>query len=284
MREIVSVKNAIEAAITKSRKLKESILKARWHEVVGEMCKKSTLLYLKEGVIYSVVEGPAFIQHMSMSKSRYIENANTILEGNYVSDMRFKLGKISIEEFFQEDEENPEEEMVDIRLDEEEREAIRKASEDIEDESIRERIIHLKEEALKRDKYLSQKGYKKCKRCGSLYKRGSGDICSICENKQDKDREEKVFKIFSEDPYTGYDELKAVLPQLTREEYKRYKQRKLDKIYRRAYFLLTEGMEGAAIYTLYDYFRLETGNRSEYELDAKSKNLVESMKEKIAGR
>lgn len=283
MREIVSVKDAIEVAITKSRKLKESILKARWSEVVGEMAKKSTLLYLKEGIIYSVVEGPAFIQHMSMSKSRYIKNANEILEGTYITDIKFKLGKISLEEFFL-DEEVSEEEVGDVKLDPQELEEIRRSSQDIEDGSIRERIIHLKEEALKRDKYLSLKGYRKCRKCGSFYQNTSGSVCSICENKLDKTREEKVFKIFSEDPYAGYEELKAQLPQLTREEYKRYKQRKLDKIYRRAYFLLTEGMEGAAIYTLYDYFRLETGNRSEYELDEKSKSLVAAMKEKIAGR
>lgn len=278
--EIKSVKNAIEEAVVKSRKLKESILKARWNEVVGEVAKKSTPLYIREGTLYSLVEGPVFLQHMNMNKNNYLQRANKILKGNYLQDMRFKVGKISIEEYFHEDNivggEDDE-----IILTREELEEIRISSMEISDTEVRDKIIHLKEESLKREKYLAKKGYKKCTICGTPHDRNEGNLCRICENKRVKDREEKIFKIFSKDPYTSYEDVEKLIPGISRDDYKRYKDKKLDKIYRRAYFLVVDKKEEAAVECLYNYFRLETGNRNEYEIDTKSRNLVSVMKEKI---
>lgn len=283
MRKIQSVKNAMEEAIVKSKKLKESILKARWTEVVGELAKKSTPLYLKEGVLYSLVEGPAFLQHMNMNKNKYIEKANKLLNGNYITDFRFKVGTIPIEEYFHEVETEAPDEPV-VELTPWEKEGIRESCMEIEDIDLRDKIIHLKEESLKREKYLEKKGYKKCLECGALYDRSEGDICRVCENKVGKSREEKVFKIFSKNPYAGYEEIQDSIKEVTRDDFKRYKQKKLDNIYRRAYFLVKVGKKEEAIQCLYNYFRLETGNKNEYEIDSKSRNLVELIKEKIAGR
>lgn len=279
--EIKSVKNAIEEAVVKSRKLKESILKARWSEVVGEMAKKSTPLYIREGILYSLVEGPVFLQHMNMNKNNYLQKANRVLKGKYLQDMRFKVGKISLEEYFHE-ENIVEDEGSEVLLTPEEIEEIRRSSEDIPDAETRERIIHLKEESLKRDKFLLRKGYKKCVACGTPHERSRGELCRICENKRVKDREENVFKIFSKNPYTGFEEMEKLISGITRDEYKKYKDKKLDKIYRRAYFLVVDKKEEAAVECLYNYFRLETGNRNEYEIDTRSRNLVLAMKEKIA--
>ena len=279
--EIKSVKNAIEEAVVKSRKLKESILKARWAEVVGEMAKKSTPLYIREGILYSLVEGPVFLQHMNMNKNNYLQRANKVLKGKYLHDMRFKVGKISLEEYFHEDN-IVEDEEGEILLTSEELEEIRISSEEISDPELRERIIHLKEESLKRDKYLLKRGYKKCVACGTPHERSRGELCRICENKRVKDREEKVFRIFSKNPYTSFEEMEKTISGITKDEYKKYKDKKLDKIYRRAYFLVVDKKDKAAVECLYNYFRLETGNRNEYEIDTKSRNLVSVMKEKIA--
>lgn len=279
--EIKSVKNAIEEAVVKSRKLKESILKARWAEVVGEMAKKSTPLYIREGILYSLVEGPVFLQHMNMNKNNYLQKANKLLKGKYLHDMRFKVGKISLEGYFHEDN-IVEDEEGEILLTSEELEEIRSSSEEISDSKLRERIIHLKEESLKRDKYLLKRGYKKCIACGTPHERSRGELCRICENKRVKDREEKVFRIFSKNPYTSFEEMEKIISGITRDEYKKYKDKKLDKIYRRAYFLVVDKKDKAAVECLYNYFRLETGNRNEYEIDTKSRNLVSVMKEKIA--
>ncbi len=279
--EIKSVKNAIEEAVIKSRKLKESILKARWSEVVGEMAKKSTPLYIREGILYSLVEGPVFLQHMNMNKNNYLQRANSVLKGEYLQDMRFKVGRIALEEYFHE-ENVVEGGDMEICLTTKEIEEIRRSSEEIPDPELRERIIHLKEESLKREKYLLKRGYKKCIACGTPHERSRGDLCRICENKKVKDREERVFKIFSKNPYTSFEEMEEMIPGMTRDEYKKYKDKKLDKIYRRAYFLVVAKKEEAAVECLYNYFRLETGNRNEYEVATKSRNLMLVMKEKIA--
>ena len=184
-----------------------------------------------------------------------LKKANEILKGDYLIDMRFKVGKISIEEYFHE-ESAAEEIDVDIVLSPDEEDEIKKSCMEISDEKLRNKIIHLKEESLKREKYLSRKGYKKCRICGALYERSEGSICRICENNKSKNREEKVFRIFSQNPYAGYEDIQNSITGITRDDYKRYKQKKLDKIYRRAYFLLTEGRESEAIQCLYNYFLL----------------------------
>jgi len=281
MKGISSVKNAIEIAIVKSKKLKESILKSSWSEVVGEMAKKSAPLYIKEGVLFSVVEGSVFLQHMNMNKNNYIVNANKLLKGNYITDMRFKVGKISLEDYFLEKEHGVEE-IEKIDLSAEEIIDIKKSCSDIADEELRDRIIHLKEEALKREKTLLKKGFKKCSLCGNIYDRSEGKICRICRNKKEKETEEKVFKVFTQNPYISYEEIEKKLPNLSKDDYKGYKAKKLDKIYRKAYFLIVEKKEEEAEEWLKTYFKLETGNRNEYEVETQSKNLIVVIKEKIA--
>lgn len=281
MKGISSVKNAIEEAIVKSKKLKESILKGSWSEVVGEMAKKSTPLYIKEGVLFSLVEGSVFLQHMNMNKNNYIKNANKLLKGNYIKDMRFKVGKISLEDYFIEEEVRIEvDEKIDLSA--EEIIEIKKSCSDIPNIEFREKIIHLKEEALKREKSLFKKGFRKCTLCGSFYNRSEGNICRICENKKTKDVEEKIFKIFSKNPYVTYEEIEKKIPSLSKDSYKGYKHKKLDKIYRKAYFLIAEGKEYEAEEWLITYFKLETGNKNEYELETQSKNLIVVIKEKLA--
>ncbi len=52
MMELANVGMMIDSAIGKSRKLKEGILKARWQEISGKVFEKSSILYIKEKIIY----------------------------------------------------------------------------------------------------------------------------------------------------------------------------------------------------------------------------------------
>ena len=56
MMELANVGMMIDSAIGKSRKLKEGILKARWQEISGKVFEKSSILYIKEKILYIAVE------------------------------------------------------------------------------------------------------------------------------------------------------------------------------------------------------------------------------------
>ena len=65
MIEIENIGRMIERAIEKSRKLKEGILKAQWKDITGKLSEKSQVLYIKENMLYIVVESSSVL-HLSL--------------------------------------------------------------------------------------------------------------------------------------------------------------------------------------------------------------------------
>ena len=58
--------------------------------------------------------------------------------------------------------------------------------------NIQEKIEHLKKSAERREKYLIEKGYKKCKECGALFI-GEEELCKICRLKVKADDEMYIY-------------------------------------------------------------------------------------------
>ena len=54
--DIMNVSEAVEEAIVKSRKLKEGIIRGHWRDIVGKLSRKSEPLWIKEGILYVLVE------------------------------------------------------------------------------------------------------------------------------------------------------------------------------------------------------------------------------------
>ena len=48
MKNTIKVKDIINNSIAKSRRLREGILKGNWDKIVGELCKKTAPLYIRE--------------------------------------------------------------------------------------------------------------------------------------------------------------------------------------------------------------------------------------------
>lgn len=181
MAEISSVKEMIETAVVKSRKLKEGIVVARWEEIVGKVAKKSNPVGIKDETLYVYVEDSVFLHHMSMNKNKYLEKIEEILKDSYVKDIKFKVGKVNdplkydYREVYINNNRNIEENISE--------ESFMKN----EELSIEEIVDHLKKMALKREEYLIKKGYKKCKSCGAIFE-GEKDYCFPCSNKLSKNK------------------------------------------------------------------------------------------------
>lgn len=175
--ELMSVSDAIEEAVIKSRRLKEGIIKGCWREIVGKLSSESKPKTLKDGVLLVVVSDSIYLHHMSMNKNKYLKTINEILKNDYVEDIRFKISKIEKFEYYVEKNEKnePQEEFIS----------------EISKLSIEEKIEFLKKKSLKREEEMLKQGFKKCKRCGALYK-GEGNYCMPCKliNRRLEDRDD----------------------------------------------------------------------------------------------
>ncbi|MBC2856224.1 DUF721 domain-containing protein [Cetobacterium sp. 2A] len=180
MTGINSVKDIVDEAIMKSRKLKEGIIKARWSEIVGKLYLKSNPLWIKEEVLYVLVEDSVFMHHMNMNKNKYIAKIEEILKDTYVKDIRFKISKIEkaidnkeLEMYMNKNKDKPKPSVAD--------EVIKTKG-----MSIEESIEYLRVISNEREQHLLNLGYKKCKRCGTMFK-GEESYCLPCIKGNDKE-------------------------------------------------------------------------------------------------
>ena len=100
MEKIVSVKSMIKMAITRSNTLRLSIIKGAWINILDKLGLKSEPIKLKDGMLYVIVENSIFLHAMNMHKNEYIRKINVLLKGEYVIDINYRVGKISITEKF----------------------------------------------------------------------------------------------------------------------------------------------------------------------------------------
>lgn len=177
MIEIENIGRMIERAIEKSRRLKEGILKAQWKNIAGKLSEKSQVLYIKEDVLYTVVESSSVLHFMEMNKKKYIDKVNEILNANIINEMSFRISKIKEEEIYDNvymdnnnlsEEKDPEDKFLDI---------------DFNEMDIFQKIEHLKKSAEKKEQRLLDAGYKKCSECGTYFN-GTENMCKICRDKK----------------------------------------------------------------------------------------------------
>lgn len=168
--ELFSVSKAIKEAFSKSRKLREGLLKAYWYKVVDRLAERTIPLYIKDGTLFIGVEDSLYLHHMSMNKGRYILKIRELLKSDEVKDIRFKITEIKIVDYG---------DNSDIELEEIETDRQKNFNSKIENLSLEEKIAYLKEISMEREKKLLEKGYKKCTLCGRLYL-GAEDRCIIC--------------------------------------------------------------------------------------------------------
>lgn len=184
MMELANIKQMIDSAVEKSRRLKEGILKAKWQEITGKLFVKSKVLYIKEGTLYIAVESSAVLHYMEINKEKYIKKINEIFKGNIIYDISFFISRIQIDK-----------ELYNMYMDNNnlsdegyfEDEDI-----DFKHMDISQRIEHLRKSAERREKYLIEKGYKKCKECGALFL-GDEELCKVCRLKKKADDEMYIY-------------------------------------------------------------------------------------------
>lgn len=168
--ELFNVKEAIDEAVIKSRKLKEGIIRGYWNKITDKLSTKSTPLWIKDETLYVTVEDSIYLHHMSMNKEKYLKNINILLKGNYIKEIIFKVSKVKNIEYQKEYIENSEKIKKEFKS-------------ELKDLSLEEKIEVLKKKSLEREKDLSLRGFKKCKSCGVMFL-GEDNLCKLCSLKK----------------------------------------------------------------------------------------------------
>lgn len=203
--ELFSVGATVEAAIGKSRQLKEGVLKAEWPKIVGRLANDSQPEYIKNRVLLITVETPVFLHYFTMNRKKYVDIVNDYFKSEVITDISIRTGVLNenrdeymncedeVEEIFfekpQEESKISSDDEQDISGDKNENYSVVKDG-DMSASGIFKKIEYLKKIATEREKYLLSHGYKKCRSCGMIFQSDdqSEEFCKVCiEEKKDRE-------------------------------------------------------------------------------------------------
>lgn len=170
--KIVSVEDMINTGIKKSKTLREAFIKAYWKDIVDKMDIRSEVIKIKEEQLFVKVEGSANLHFMTMKKGIYLKNIEKLLNGEYIQDIIYKLGKINLNNKIQ------------YRVDES-KEYPKGENIDFSGYSMEERIERLSKVSQEREVFLLENGYSKCIQCGNLFL-GKNLRCPKCRGIKDR--------------------------------------------------------------------------------------------------
>lgn len=171
--KIVEMDSMILEAMKKSNTLRTAMLIGKWEEIVGKVHKISEVIGIRERVLFVRVESSTYLHFMNMKKYEYIQKINGYLQGDYINNIVFRTGKINIENKFEIEKlkNEYEKKIKDKRVIPKEYKT--------EKMSLEESIKYLSKLSKKREEYLLEEGYSKCKECGSIFL-GKRDFCDKC--------------------------------------------------------------------------------------------------------
>lgn len=170
--KIINVNDMISEGIKKSKVLREALIKAYWKEIIGNLYKKSEVIKIKNGTLFVKVDGSANLHFMTMKKIEYIESIKKLLNGNYILNINYRIGKINLNS-----------KIESKILEDKNSEVVRNI--DLSNYSFEERINMLSEASKKREIFLLEKGYKKCRKCKNLFL-GEWLVCPKCRGEKEK--------------------------------------------------------------------------------------------------
>ena len=274
---LVNISDLMGTAIIKSRSLKEGILKSEWDKIVGELSKKSFVIFFKQGNLFVGVENSIWIQQMNFQKQSIIEKTNEFLGGNYVNNIIFKIGKKDTKDYFLEKQET--EDTIDldnISLTDDEYLQMEDELKEIKDIFIKKKIKIILEKSYKRKKYLKLHGFKQCK-CG-IYYSSAEPMCAICMNKEVLKLEETLMKEFKEGKMLKYSQAVRVLESLTEKEYDRIKLKKLSKIKKNIDIYLKNEKNDLAFELSKLYFAIDLGGLENEYIERRAKEFIQLLK------
>jgi hypothetical protein len=163
-------------------KIKGSLSILKWNEIVGQKLSDFTSpLSYKDGILVIGVISPLIERELNYMKKDIIEKISTSVPGSPVKRIRFKIiEQLPVRDSAQRYQEDAS--MFDnVQLEEEDLRWIDNVVNHLRvDDKLKEKYKELLAIYKKDQKSKIKKGYKRCKKCGALFK-GKGLLCPVCE-------------------------------------------------------------------------------------------------------
>ncbi len=171
-------------------KIKGNLALLKWDELVGEkLARFTTPLYYKEGVLYIGVVSSIFMRELTFMKEMILKKIKENVGEAPINDIKFRvIEKNRIRHRKKYIPDSVEMDFSNITLSPSDLNWIEALSMKLNaDDKTRNKYRQLLTFYKKNEKLRESMGYKKCKRCGVLFK-GRGDLCPICQLKDKQPR------------------------------------------------------------------------------------------------
>lgn len=171
MKKALTMYELVKKQLENNVYLRVNYIKTMWSDIVGKnLSKKTYPIFLKDKVLHIGVESSAWLQQLQLLKNNIIKNINDYLEGVYVEKLVLKVVKDKNKEIEKEEIEIINQIDIDnIVLSKDDIYNIKKSISKIENYEIKKKIFYIMMKNRKREIYLIEKGYKKCKQCNTLF-------------------------------------------------------------------------------------------------------------------
>ncbi|SJZ79607.1 DUF721 domain-containing protein [Selenihalanaerobacter shriftii] len=229
---VKSINNVLDKTLKNlnlSKKLKEKSVLNIWPEVIGkELVKYTKASYINKGILFVKVNSSTWAHQLLFLKKDLIEKLNNKLDEEIVKDIRFKVGSTNTNNKLN----SKRKESFDldvIDLTEKEISKIEDDLKNISDPEMKEKFYSLMIKDKKLNKLKSKEGWVRCKYCSALHPEDVNE-CMICQLKKNKNFN-KLEQMLLEIPWLDYEEISDIYPNLLNSDYKRIKQRLLNKFW-----------------------------------------------------
>jgi len=277
MLKVHKMNEVISNQMNRNQFLKKELVSAKWEEIVGKvLAKKSEPVFIKENRLHIRVENSIWIQQMKFLEKKIIQNLNDFLKKEEITKLYFKVGKREKKYRLKKEEETNRIKIDDIVLSKEEIFMLKKTVAMIENEDIKIKMYKLLSNNKKREIVLQKSGYKKCRRCESLFK-GEADLCGICQNKKEKEKQGKLLEMLKSNLGISFLEIKQLFHEINKEEYLHAKNILKDRMMKNINIAKKEKREEKMYDLVYEYFVLETGIRNKKILNSKVNSFLKSF-------
>jgi len=196
-----NIKDSLNALLKKRElyvKVKGTVTPTKWREIVGDtLSQYATPIYYKEGVLYIGVVSSLFKRELESMKGEILSKIKSSIGESPIVDVKFRIADSGVK--------------IPLKSNSNKKPSLKQAGsvqridvtngiqlEENDIKWIEENVKRLKSDdklvikyrnLLKAFKELEAKkkiaGYKKCKKCGALFK-GKGLLCPVCEIKDKK--------------------------------------------------------------------------------------------------
>ncbi len=179
-----NIGRVLDSVLTKRNfyiKIKGNLALFKWDTIVGEkLAKFTTPLYYREGTLYVGVVSSLFMRELTAMKGAILEKVQKEVGESPIHDLKFRVMEKPVKRKVNYTPQTKEEDFSEIKLAPSDLKWVEDLVKKLKaDEKAKKKYAELLILYKKNEKLREKLGYKRCKKCGVLFK-GKGDLCPVC--------------------------------------------------------------------------------------------------------